>query len=393
MTRRFFRMGVFSCLMILFVLIWALSSGLPGIMAEPQQALQKPSVISARPSKISVTPQRAVLIQGGEAVIVVIKGTNLSMIGSAQVTRAGNTATRIEASLDHSQLPTVLKVSLRASAKAQVASNYLLTVYDASRKKLFDLSNTVLTIEVRAPAQKASPTQESVVAKNVIDVHELESKKIDFRTLPDSQLIRAGNTTKSVGEIKATLASSRARSKQAAQRYSQLVQSKLKNQQLELANMYAARDNRFKADLARRVATFPKPSAPTFPTVRIKPGTLINPPGPPKFDSIDKSQGQKGEAMLIQGSNYQVFVEGMAQQVIEAQPRVVILVAPGVFMDAIVQIWSNTQIIAVVPDTSGYPAYDGYIYVETKVGKSDFKPFRVNPGSGTRLVGSTSWGL
>ena len=215
--------------------------------------------------------------------------------------------------------------------------------------------------------------------KKIIDVSELQSKKIDFRTLPDSQLIRAGNITKSVGEIKQKLASSKAQSKQAAQRYGQLAQSKLKNQQLGLMNMYAARESKFKSILTKMVVAFPKPSWPKAPSILVKPGTLINPPGPPKFDSIDKNQGQKGEAFLIQGSNFQVFSMGLGQQVIDNQPIVHILVAPGVIKDAVVQVWSNTQIIAVVPDTSGYPAYDGYIYVETKVGKSDFKPFRVDP--------------
>jgi hypothetical protein len=138
------------------------------------------------------------------------------------------------------------------------------------------------------------------------------------------------------------------------------------------------------------VSKLVKTAIPTFKTANLNLGTLINPPGPPTFVSIDKNQGQPGEAFLITGTNFQVFMVGPMQQVIEVKPRVLILVAPGVFKDALVQASNNTQIIATVPDITGYPGYNGYIYVETKIGKSNFMPFRVDPDLNLEMLVSTA---
>jgi hypothetical protein len=120
-----------------------------------QKVLQQKRVLPALKTRVtSVTPQKAVLTRGGDAVVVEAKGTNLTAIGSVQVTRAGSEAQGIEETLDRSQLPTALKVSLKASAQAPIANDYRLSVFDAGNKKLLDVPTTVLAIEVVAPTTK-----------------------------------------------------------------------------------------------------------------------------------------------------------------------------------------------------------------------------------------------
>jgi hypothetical protein len=186
MKSRVSRIEVLSFLFICLVFLTALSSGLPGMRAEGQNILQRQRAAVATPSVTSVTPQKAILIQSGEAVVVEAKGTNLPMIGSVQVTRAGNPAPGIEATLDQSQLPTVLKVSLKASSKAQVASDYLLTVFNASQKKLFDVPNSVLAIEVQAPSQRILSTKKPAAATMVPPTTQAAEKQAAQPTKPVS---------------------------------------------------------------------------------------------------------------------------------------------------------------------------------------------------------------
>jgi hypothetical protein len=112
-----------------------------------------------------------------------------------------------------------------------------------------------------------------------------------------------------------------------------------------------------------------------------QPGDLIDPPGPPVFVSIDKSSGSPGTPFLILGTNFTVYAAGLFSQpdIVSLKPQVIIMIAPNVLRDAEVIKWNNTEIIATVPDTSGYPAYDAYIWVKTRCGESNSKPFRTDP--------------
>jgi hypothetical protein len=120
-----------------------------------RQTQTKQMTSTAKPGVASVTPQKAVLTQGGDAVTIEAKGTYLTAVGSVKVTQSGAEAQGIEEALDKSRLPTSLKVSLTASSQAPVAKNYQLSVYDASSKKIMDIPTTVLAIEVVAPDPKA----------------------------------------------------------------------------------------------------------------------------------------------------------------------------------------------------------------------------------------------
>ena len=189
---------IFFWLLFSLVLLSAFSSGWPGIKAEPQKILQKKAIVkTATPSVTSITPQKAVLTQGGEAVVVEAKGANLSMVGLVQVTRAGSPASGIEAALDKSQLPALLKVSLKASSQAPVASDYLLAVFDVSQRKLFDVPNTVLAIEVQAPVRKAISTQKAIPATTAAPIKATKaSNKVQ-------EFITSFRVARSLAEIKA----------------------------------------------------------------------------------------------------------------------------------------------------------------------------------------------
>ncbi|MCJ7483345.1 MAG: IPT/TIG domain-containing protein [Thermodesulfovibrionales bacterium] len=131
------------------------------------QQLQIPS--SSLPNRIqmqtfvtSASPQKVMLVRGGDAIVVRVNGTNLAMIDSVQVTRAGAEIQGISEALDKSQLPMVLKISLKASVEAKVASDYLLTTFDASHNKLLEIPGAVLAIEVRA-AELGVPDIEKMI--------------------------------------------------------------------------------------------------------------------------------------------------------------------------------------------------------------------------------------
>jgi type VI secretion system secreted protein Hcp len=117
--------------------------------------------IILRPIIDSVYPQKVVLSPGGEAVIIEVRGSYLAIIGSIRVTRAGVEAQGVEEVLDQSQLPAVLKVSLQASGQAEVASDYLLTVFDANQNKLLDIPNAILAIESQVYTREAAPAREA----------------------------------------------------------------------------------------------------------------------------------------------------------------------------------------------------------------------------------------
>ena len=104
------------------------------------------------------TPRKAVLTQGGDPVFVAARGTKLTTISSVKVTRAGAEVPGIAESLDKSQLPAILKIMLKASSQAPIANTYQLSVFDASGRKINDVPNTILTIEVKAPQTLAATT-------------------------------------------------------------------------------------------------------------------------------------------------------------------------------------------------------------------------------------------
>lgn len=115
---------------------------------QQKEILPKPIMI-AKPSLVSASSQKAVLARGGEAVVIEAKGANLTSVNSVQVTRAGNPVPGIEASIDKSVGPAGLKITLKASSQAQVAGDYVLTLYDDSKNKILDVPTTVLAIEVK----------------------------------------------------------------------------------------------------------------------------------------------------------------------------------------------------------------------------------------------------
>jgi hypothetical protein len=155
--------GLYILLSVSLVASLMLHSG--DIHAQTQQKVlqQRKALMVLKPNVTSVTPQKAVITQGGDAVVVEAKGTNLNIINSAQVLRAGTAVAEIEATLDKSLLPTSLKISLKALAAAPVGSDYQLAVFDAGNNKLLDVPTTALAIEVVAPVQNAVLGQKNPV--------------------------------------------------------------------------------------------------------------------------------------------------------------------------------------------------------------------------------------
>ena len=163
MKKGIFFLGLFVFLSVSFAASMMLYSGDMNLQVQQKVLQQRKTLMVLKPSVTSVTPQKAVLTQGGDTVIVEANGANLGVINSAQVLRAGNAVTEIEVTLDKS-LPGTLKVSLKATPTAPIANDYQLAVFDAGNKKLLDVPTTVLAIEVVAPVQKAAVAQQATTA-------------------------------------------------------------------------------------------------------------------------------------------------------------------------------------------------------------------------------------
>ena len=153
-------LGLFVFLSVTIAASLMLSAADMNAQVQQKVLQQRKALIVLKPSVTSVTPQKAVLTQGGDPVVVQANGANLGVINSAQVLRAGNAVTEIEVTLDKS-LPGTLKVSLKATPTAPIANDYQLAVFDADNKKLLDVPNKVLSIEVVAPVKKAVIAQKT----------------------------------------------------------------------------------------------------------------------------------------------------------------------------------------------------------------------------------------
>jgi Skp family chaperone for outer membrane proteins len=221
------------------------------------------------------------------------------------------------------------------------------------------------------------PGQKIAVQKKEITIEEIQRDKIKWKTLPDSQIIRAGKITKSIGQLKQELALAKARSQDAAKNYAQKAQAKLQDYQIKYRNLATANQARFRQMRLELANSLSKPVRGTI-TSNLPIGSIIGSPGPPIFSSLDKDHIQGGEPFIIEGKNFEIRVQGPMNKVSFPDPMVKVICSQGIQKDATLLNWTDTKIIAYLSDTNGCTSSSGYIYVETKAGRSDTKPFSVS---------------
>lgn len=183
-------LGVSAVLLFTLALSFMLYSGDMNLQVQQKVLQQRKTLMVLKPSVISVNPQKAVLTQGGDPVVVEANGANLGVINSAQVIRAGNAVTEIEVTLDKSLLPTTLKVSLKASSIAPIAGDYQLAVFDTGNNKLLDVPTTILAIEVVAPIKKAVVAQ-----KATTPIKATEPVQTQVQKAPITSIVKPGVTS------------------------------------------------------------------------------------------------------------------------------------------------------------------------------------------------------
>jgi hypothetical protein len=105
------------------------------------------------------------------------------------------------------------------------------------------------------------------------------------------------------------------------------------------------------------------------------PQTVAN----PIINSLSVAQGQPGDPVVITGAGFATGGE------------VHFIINPGQDVVAHVDIWSDTQVFAEVPDASGILGFNGQAYVIRAGDKvhSNFVPFHFNPGVEFRDLRST----
>jgi hypothetical protein len=129
--------------------------------------------------------------------------------------------------------------------------------------------------------------------------------------------------------------------------------------------------------LAGKTTTPPPPPPP-----RSGAGSTIPPPpppppqSPPVVSALSISVGQPGDPVLISGVGFSTI-----------PGEVHVLVANGRDIRATATLWSDTQIVAVVPSADGIPAYNGQLYVSRRGVRSTLVPFRFSPATEFRTLG------
>jgi hypothetical protein len=96
----------------------------------------------------------------------------------------------------------------------------------------------------------------------------------------------------------------------------------------------------------------------------------------PVIGSLSVASGQPGDPVLVAGSSFS-----------EVPGEVHFIVANGKDIVAPLTAWSDTQLLAAVPDLSGMQGYNGYIYVTRGGVKSTMVSFRFNPTTELRTLG------
>jgi hypothetical protein len=114
----------------------------------------------------------------------------------------------------------------------------------------------------------------------------------------------------------------------------------------------------------------------------VQPGGDNAPPppqSPPVVTSLSVPAGQPGDPLLIGGTGFS-----------SETGEVHVLVANGRDVPATVTVWTDTQIVAVVPDADGIPPYNGQVYVKRGTAKSTLLPFRFIPATEFRTLGMST---
>jgi hypothetical protein len=124
------------------------------------------------------------------------------------------------------------------------------------------------------------------------------------------------------------------------------------------------------------------PSPPAVPTA----------PPPPTISGATPT-GQPGDEVSISGSGFGL---GTGLVLFLLGPNAVGPAGQGAIQSATVGYWSDTQIIAYVPNVSGITAYSGSLYVRAASGKSNVVTFQFQPALDVQQLpvgtGNVQWG-
>lgn len=221
-------------------------------------------------------------------------------------------------------------------------------------------------------------TQKSVLqeAQTVLDVDYVISQKTKLASLPDNQRIRMkGGVIKTVAQIKLDIQNQRgvleAKSKSvAAQALKDFdtYKAKFEASQLEMRKQFELKRTQLVAKVQMQNTKLGSSSA-----------QLPFHAKTPVIAALDPDHGRFGESVLITGSDFQ------------SQPgKVRILASANSWLEADIALWTDTQIVAIVPDNSGNPDYDGVLVVKVSTGEqSAAKRFRITSEEEVSLLPGT----
>jgi hypothetical protein len=206
----------------------------------------------------------------------------------------------------------------------------------------------------------------------------MAKQKIDFASLPDSQHVITGQgTIKTVGQIKKEWQSVRVAAEAKAKSVAaktlkdfELYRQKFQRTQMQVRQNLAIENAKLIAKVKGAA-----PSAGNNPPQVSAAGSVTT----PVITAIDRDHGMFGEAVLITGKDFQ-----------SSPATVKFMVSADTWKDGGISYWSDTQIIATVPDNTGNPDYDGFLLVEKAFGKkSQPTRFRITSEQDLILLSGT----
>ncbi len=234
-------------------------------------------------------------------------------------------------------------------------------------------------------------TQQKAVQQNaqpMLDAATIVKQKINFASLPDTLHIRTSRgTVKTVGQIRTEFQNARmaleAKAKEVESRALmdfQAYRGKFLSSQSEVKRNLAIQNER----LVARVKSAAPPVGINAP--KVNPSSAVTTPA---ITSLDRDHGMFGEAVLITGTGFQT-----------SPASVLFMVSADNWKEGGISYWSDTQIIATVPDNTGNPDYDGFVMVQKPFGKkSNPVRFRITSdqdlillaGTGAAVILNGSW--
>ena len=247
---------------------------------------------------------------------------------------------------------------------------------------LFSLAG-LLTLCVSIGSSQISIQKPLLKPKPLLDLATIAKQRISITSLPDTQhIIGVRGAITTVGQIKQEWHAARVNAEESAKsmrtaslRNFEQYRQKFLSAQMQLRRNAEAR----KARLISSMKTNAPLTGTRAPQVNAATAAAMDPT--PIISALDPDTGMFGVAVVIRGSKFG-----------NRQGKVKFMVSATTWMDGGIAdgCWSDSQIVAIVPDNTGNPDYNGFVVVQKPLGKKSSQVrFRITSEQDLILLSGT----